>query len=45
MAHVLQLLQNKRPVLDRIATVLLEKEVLEGPEFETLLQEAAPQVA
>ena len=42
MAHVLQLLRDKRPLLDRIATVLLEREVLEAADFDQLVQAAAP---
>ncbi|GIX49472.1 MAG: ATP-dependent zinc metalloprotease FtsH [Candidatus Tectimicrobiota bacterium] len=42
MAHVLQLLRDKRPLLERIAALLLEKEVLEGEEFWRLVREATP---
>jgi ATP-dependent Zn protease len=38
LEHVKQLLQDKRALLDRIAALLLEKEVLEGEEFARILQ-------
>ena len=39
LEHVLQLLRDKRPVLDRIAAVLLAKEVLEGDAFAQMVRE------
>jgi cell division protease FtsH len=39
MEHVLQLLRDKRPVLDRIAAVLLAQEVLEGDAFARMVRE------
>jgi cell division protease FtsH len=45
MAHVLQLLRDKRPLLDRIATVLLDKEVIEAADFDQLVQEAVARAA
>lgn len=42
MAHVSALLEGHRHLLERIADLLLEKEVLERGEFERLIQEEAP---
>ena len=39
LEHVLQLLRDKRPVLDRIAAVLLAKEVLKGDAFAQMVRE------
>jgi ATP-dependent Zn protease len=39
MEHVLQLLRDHRPVLDRIAAVLLTQEVLEGDVFARMMRE------
>jgi cell division protease FtsH len=41
LAHVEHLLYENRPLLDRIADTLLEKEVIEGEEFEHMVQQAA----
>jgi cell division protease FtsH len=41
LEHVLQLLQSKRQLLDRVAALLLEKEVVEAEEFARLVQEEA----
>jgi cell division protease FtsH len=38
LEHVVQLLRDKRPLLDRLAALLLEKEVLEGEEFARIVQ-------
>ena len=45
MAHVQRLLRKNRHVLDRIASTLLEKEVVEGHEFERMLQEEHDEAA
>ena len=37
LAHVVQLLTEKRPLLDRVSKALLEKETLEAAEFEELV--------
>jgi cell division protease FtsH len=42
LAHVQQLLREKRHVLDRIAALLLEKEVIEAEEFARLVQDETP---
>jgi cell division protease FtsH len=39
LEHVLQLLRDKRPLLDRIAAVLLAQEVLEGDAFARMVRE------
>jgi len=36
MAHVLGMLERRRPLLDRIASILLEREVIEAEQFERL---------
>jgi cell division protease FtsH len=41
LEHVLQLLGNKRHLLDRVAELLIEKEVLESDTFERLIHEDA----
>jgi cell division protease FtsH len=42
MEHVSHLLREKRPLLDRIAKRLLDREVIEAEEFEALVKEDAP---
>ena len=37
LAHVDRLLRDKRPLLDRVSAVLLDREVIEGDEFQRLL--------
>jgi cell division protease FtsH len=44
LAHVLQLLDDKRPLLDRVSSLLLEQEVVEGEEFERIVQSEVSQV-
>jgi cell division protease FtsH len=39
LEHVVHLLQDKRPLLERIAAVLLEKEVIEGEAFARMVHE------
>jgi cell division protease FtsH len=39
LEHVRQLLQDKRALLDRVSSLLLEKEVLEGEAFAQLVQD------
>jgi cell division protease FtsH len=39
LEHVLQLLRDQRPLLDRIAAVLLAQEVLEGDAFARMVRE------
>jgi cell division protease FtsH len=39
LQRVLQLLRDKRPLLDRVSTALLEKEMLDRSEFERLVEE------
>ena len=41
LAHVVQLLTEKRPLLDRVSKALLEKETLEAAEFEELVRSGA----
>jgi cell division protease FtsH len=41
LTHVVQLLTEKRPLLDRISKALLEKETLEAAEFEELVRSGA----
>jgi cell division protease FtsH len=41
LTHVVQLLTEKRPLLDRISKALLEKETLEAAEFEELVRAGA----
>ncbi len=43
--HVLGLLQEKRDMLDRISSLLLEKEVIEESEFAALIGEDSEQKA
>jgi cell division protease FtsH len=43
MEHVVQLLRDKRHLLDRVAALLLAKETVEGEEFEQLVREKTPQ--
>jgi cell division protease FtsH len=43
LAHVQQLLREKRHLLDRIAALLMEKEVIEAEEFARLVQGDTPQ--
>ena len=38
LAHVVSLLTEKRPLLDRVSRALLEKETLEAAEFEALIR-------
>ena len=38
MARVTTLLTEKRPLLDKVSKVLLEKETVEAEEFEALVQ-------
>jgi len=45
MEHVLRLLREKRHVLDRVSSLLLEKEVIEAEAFEAIIREAAQQAA
>jgi cell division protease FtsH len=40
LEHVLQLLRDKRPLLDRLAALLLEKEVVERQEFDRIIHAA-----
>jgi cell division protease FtsH len=42
LEHVLQLLQNKRHLLDEVAALLLEKEVVDSEEFERIVHEEVP---
>lgn len=37
LAHVERLLRDKRPLLDRVSTILLDREIIEGDEFQRLL--------
>ena len=39
LQRVTELLRVKRPLLDRLANVLLEREVLEADEFKRLIEE------
>jgi ATP-dependent Zn protease len=39
LEHVQQLLRDKRPLLDRIAAVLLAKEVLDGDAFAQMVRD------
>jgi cell division protease FtsH len=41
LARVVQLLTEKRPLLDRVSKALLEKETLEAVEFEELVRSGA----
>lgn len=43
LEHVQQLLREKRHLLDHIATLLMEKEVIEAEEFARLVQDDTPQ--
>jgi cell division protease FtsH len=46
MAHVVRLLRSKRHLLDRLAALLVKKEVVEAEEFTPLVpQESAPHTA
>jgi cell division protease FtsH len=45
LAHVMDLLADQRVLLDTVSNTLLEQEVLEGQEFERLVQEAKSSVA
>jgi cell division protease FtsH len=42
LEHVVQLLRDKRPLLDRLAAMLLEKEVIEGEEFARIVHADTP---
>jgi cell division protease FtsH len=44
LARVVQLLDAKRPLLDRVSSLLLEQEVVEGEEFERIIQSETSQV-
>jgi len=39
MAHVTKLLKAKRPLLEKISQLLLEKEVVEADEFHRVIEE------
>jgi cell division protease FtsH len=45
LAHVERLLRERRPVLDRIATQLLEQEVVDGEDFECMVHHEAPEAS
>jgi cell division protease FtsH len=42
LEHVVQLLRDKRPLLDRLAAMLLAKEVIEGEEFARIVSADTP---
>ena len=39
MQHVTELIRDKRALLDRLARILLEREVLEAEEFKRIVEE------
>jgi ATP-dependent Zn protease len=41
MQHVIELLRTKRALLDRLSSIVLEREVLEADEFKRLVAESA----
>jgi cell division protease FtsH len=45
LEHVVQLLRDKRPLLDRLAAMLLDKEVIAGEEFERIVHADKPRQA